>query len=326
MILARQRPWALANLIAVLPLVTAIAQEPRTAATQPAGDGLEEVLIQVPEPRYVAPTRRDKIGRIWVPVFINERGPFRLVLDSGATHTAITAQVAERLGIATDISPPVILRGVTGTAIVPTVRAESLEVGDVFVAPSIMPIVADAFGGAEGLLGTEGLSDKRIYIDFRNDFINISRSKGLRAEAGFITVPMLRRGSRLLMVNATVGGIDAVAVIDTGAQATVANLALRRAIERRRIGSKGSLDEITGATGDVQTGEGVIVSPINIGNVQIRSARVTFGDMDIFSHWKLASEPALMIGMDVLGLVDTLVIDYQRRELMIKLRQGRPAD
>jgi hypothetical protein len=33
-------------------------------------------------------------------------------------------------------------------------------------------------------------------------------------------------------------------------------------------------------------------------------------------------EPALLIGMDILGLVDTLVIDYKRRELMIKL-QGR---
>ena len=33
-------------------------------------------------------------------------------------------------------------------------------------------------------------------------------------------------------------------------------------------------------------------------------------------------EPALLIGMDVLGLLDTLIIDYRRKELQVKLRRG----
>jgi hypothetical protein len=43
-------------------------------------DELQEVIVTAPEPRYVAPTRRDRIGRIWAPVYINDKGPFRLVL------------------------------------------------------------------------------------------------------------------------------------------------------------------------------------------------------------------------------------------------------
>ena len=50
------------------------------------------------EPRYVAPTRRDQIGRIWAPVLINGRGPFRLVLDTGASSSGVTAMVALALG------------------------------------------------------------------------------------------------------------------------------------------------------------------------------------------------------------------------------------
>ena len=46
--------------------------------------------------------RRDQIGRIWAPVFINGRGPFRLVLDTGATSSGVTAMVALALGIPTD--------------------------------------------------------------------------------------------------------------------------------------------------------------------------------------------------------------------------------
>ncbi|MEY4761272.1 MAG: hypothetical protein RLZZ200_1128, partial [Pseudomonadota bacterium] len=206
-----------------------MAQE---SAPPPAAP-LDEIVIQTREPRYVAPTRRDRIGRVWVPTLINGQGPFRLVLDSGATRTAILPSVAARLGLRTDKSPPVILRGVTGTATVPTIRADSLEVGDLYIAPTTLPIINDAFGGAEGLLGTEGFSDKRIYIDFGKDFINIARSKGQQAERGFITLPMLKRPDKLISVDATVSGIPVLAILDTGAQSTVGNARLREAMERR---------------------------------------------------------------------------------------------
>ena len=69
-------------------------------------DELTEIMVEAREPRYVSPTRRDQIGRIWAPVMINGRGPFRLVLDTGASHSAVTALVALALGIPTDRSPP----------------------------------------------------------------------------------------------------------------------------------------------------------------------------------------------------------------------------
>jgi hypothetical protein len=45
---------------------------------------------------------------------------------------------------------------------------------------------------------------------------------------------------------------------------------------------------------------------------------VTFGDFYIFGLWGLAGEPALLIGMDVWGVLDTLVIDYRRRDLQLR--------
>jgi predicted aspartyl protease len=315
--------WIAASL-ALLGGTAIRAQDPGAAVLQAAEEPLDEIIIRAPEPRYVAPTRRDRIGRVWVPVYINGKGPFRLVLDTGATRSAVTADVAGRLGLRTDVSPPVLLRGVTGNAKVATIRAEKLEVGDLYIAPTILPIVADAFGGAEGLLGTDGLGDKRIYIDFRHDFINIARSKGLAAEAGFVTIPAQRRADRLLAVEATIGGVKTLAVIDSGAQATVANLALRQALEQRLRSGNGTADEIIGATGDMQSGEGFTIAQIHLGAVAVRSAHITFGDMNIFSHWKLTTQPTILIGMDVLGLVDTLIIDYKRREVMIKVGDGRP--
>jgi hypothetical protein len=145
------------------------APAPLTSVPTP----LDPIAVTGDEPRYVAPTRRDRIGRIWAPVVINGQGPFRLVLDTGASHSALTARVAEALGISLDTGHTVMLRGATGSARVPVVPVESLEVGDLLMQPRQLPIVPDALGGAEGILGTDGLANKRIHIDFKRDRISI---------------------------------------------------------------------------------------------------------------------------------------------------------
>ena len=282
-------------------------------------DELPQVQITAPEPRYVAPTRRDRIGRIWAPVMINGQGPFRLVLDTGASHSGITARVAQTLGIPLDQSPPVMLRGVTGSAEVPTIRVDSLVVGDLLLHPAILPIVIDALGGAEGILGTEGLEDKRIFIDFRHDLITITRSHFERAGTDFITVPMLRSPLGLVILKASVGGVPVKAILDTGGQATIGNWAMRNALLRHERGVAHP-ERIIGVTTDEQDGESYSSPPIAFGAVRIQGARVTYGDMRIFDHWKMTAEPVVLIGMDSIGLLDTVIIDYRRHELQIRMR------
>jgi hypothetical protein len=292
---------------------------PTTPVVDPI-DELTEIMVEAREPRYVSPTRRDQIGRIWAPVMINGRGPFRLVLDTGASHSAITALVALALGIPTDRSPPVILRGVTGFATVPTIRVDTLSVGDVAVDQTILPIVPDALGGAEGVLGSEGLIGKRIFIDFRHDRIDIAYSRNERSSPGFISVPFHSMRGTLVVVDAFVGQVRCKAIIDTGGQVTIANLALKDALLSRVGGSQRSkIDSIIGATKDIQKGELMDTPAIGLGAITIHDPGVTFGDLYIFKQWRLTSEPAILIGMDTLGLLDTLIIDYRRHELQLRM-------
>lgn len=293
------------------------------APPQPSADSeeLHEIIITAPEPRYVAPTRRDRIGRIWAPVMINGQGPFRLVLDTGASHSGITDSVARRLGIDLAKAPKARLRGVTGTAEVPMVRVNTLTVGELMLTGSRLPIVIDALGGAEGVLGTEGLEDKRIFIDFKNDLISITYSRNERPGAGYISVPLQNSSRRLLLINASVGGIPTMAMIDTGGQASIGNVALREALLRRRGEVKPTLDKIVGATADVQEGDGYPAPPIDFDRIRIQGSHVTFGDMHIFQHWDMVKRPAILIGMETLGLMDTMIIDYRRREIFFRLRE-----
>jgi predicted aspartyl protease len=295
---------------------------PGGAAAAAPPEELEVITVVAPVPRYVAPTTRDSIGRVWVPVHIEGQGPFRLVLDTGAQRSAVVPEVARHLGIALDRSPPVMMHGVTGKSVTPTIEVEAMNVGDLSMQSTRLAVVADAFGGAEGLLGMDGMQDRRIHIDFRTDYIDIARSRNRPAGEGFLALPFVPARDDLLAIDASVGNVKVLAIIDTGAQSTIGNDALREALRRQVARGARGEDRIYGATGDVQTGLGARVSPISLGNLQVRDAHVTFTELHIFDRWQLGDEPALLIGMDILGLLDTLIIDCHRRELHVKPRRG----
>ncbi|MGA2191115.1 MAG: hypothetical protein ABSH33_21570, partial [Steroidobacteraceae bacterium] len=78
--------------------------------------------------------------------------------------------------------------------------------------------------------------------------------------------------------------------------------------------------QIFDVTDEAQAGETYRSPPIMLDSIEILDARITYGDMHIFGHWHLTNKPALLIGMDVLGLLDTFIIDYRRHELQLRMR------
>jgi hypothetical protein len=76
-------------------------------------------------------------------------------------------------------------------------------------------------------------------------------------------------------------------------------------------------------TAQAQTGELLPCPPIEFGALKILDANITYGQMQVFEHWHLTKEPALLLGMDVIGLLDVFIIDYRRRELELLMRDDR---
>jgi hypothetical protein len=179
-----------------------------------------------------------------------------------------------------------------------------------------VPIVADVFGGAEGVLGREGLLDKRIFADFVADKLVISRSHGEHAKSGYIRIPLRLMKGGLLAADLRVGSVLTRAIIDTGGQQTVGNLALQQAL-RRHTAPEDATDGIIGVTLDVQSGTTIATPPIRFGDIKLTGVSVTFSDVALFQHWDLQRDPTLLLGMDILGLFDVLIIDYKMRELQI---------
>lgn len=285
---------------------------------------LETIAVVNEEPRYVAPTRVDKIGRVWAPVTVNGQGPFRLVLATGASHSALTPRSAEALGLQADPDQTVTLHGSTGSTTVPMVQVETLEIGDLLIEPGRLAVIPDALGGADGVLGMDELANMRIHIEFRHDRITIKRSRNQRASGRFETIPVEFQRGRLLVAEAYIGGVPVKAIIDTGGETTLGNAALRTALAERRkhAAQDGKLDKVFGATLDMQVGTRLETPTLRLGKLLVRIPEMTFADFEIFKHWHMTEEPAMLIGMDVVGLFDELIIDYKRKELQVKLTRS----
>jgi predicted aspartyl protease len=252
------------------------------------------------------------------PVTINGKGPFRLIVDTGANHTTISPSLAMALGLAPTGSSTVTLNGVTGAEEVPTVMIDRLQAGDLVIEGAQVPVVrTDIMAGADGILGLAGLTSEQILVDFQRDRIAISRSGSIREGAEMLRIPAVQVAGGLLMVIAHVGKIRVRAIIDTGAERSLGNEALRDALQNRNQLTRPRTTMVVGTTTAESLGELQGVPPVVLGAATISDMDLVFGDFHIFKTWELEGRPAMLIGMDVLGTVKKLVIDFKRREVYV---------
>ncbi len=273
-----------------------------------------------PEHLYAAPTRPDRIGRVMAPVMINGQGPFRFIVDTGANQSVITARVATALGL-TWGDRSVKLTGVTGSLMVPTVPIDRLATGELQQQGLEIPVIGSVMGGGDGILGMQGFAGKRITVDFANDRIQIATSRGQRVNGSLVRVPVKIRFDKLLLATGRVDGVKVKAVIDTGAQRTLGNQALRdELLRRKRIRGEPQRTGVIGLTDVEQEGHAIFTRRISLGDLTINDVDVIYGDIHVFRLWELEEEPALLVGMDVLGVLHTLIVDYRLRELQVRVK------
>jgi predicted aspartyl protease len=273
------------------------------------------------EPLYVAPTTLDRVGRILAPVLINGQGPFRFVVDTGASRSALSPGLTEQLGLAPSLAYPLELQGTTGSSVLPSVLIDLFQAGDMTLTKHRVPVISqEVLADADGLLGVEALAGMRMLVDFNLKRISISRHRNPRMAGNWYRVPVSFRFGRLMVADGRIGRVPVRAVIDTGAERSLGNLALRRALRLDQAAEQEDTEsQVIGATAEQQAANTIASPTILIGQTALVNVDVTYADLNIFRLWDLAEQPALIVGMDVLGTVRALLFDYRRRELLIRL-------
>jgi len=283
-------------------------------ASLPGADPAADDLL------YASPTRKDHIGRIVAPVMVNGQGPFRFIVDTGASYSTISPALAQSLGLQPTPGSQILLDGITGSARVMSVPIDRLQAGDVVLEGAHLPLVwAPVMGGADGILGVAGLKNERIIVEFARNRVTIERSHSNRIPLGYVKIPASRLKSGLMAIDARVAGVKAQAIVDTGAERSLGNLALRAALSHwQNVAHDTKVYDVYGSTTDIAQGEMDKAPLIALGPVKIADVELVYGDFHIFDIWGMQDRPALIIGMDVLGTVCSLNIDFRSQDLYVE--------
>ncbi len=258
-------------------------------------------------------------NRLFIDVRVNDRGPFRFLVDSGADRSVISIALAERLAL-----PPgevVKLQGMAGSAQVATVIIDKLSIGASDIIGVTAPTLAGRDLGAEGLIGIDALADQRLLLDFDARTITVQDSRHPEPQMeGEITVTARRRKGQLILTEASVNGGKVSAVIDTGSEITLGNLALQRRVLKGR--NPDTLKTITmiSVTGQTLTATSAVLAEVRIGGVLMQNVSVAFADAPPFGLFGLDREPSLFLGADLLREFKRLSLDFRNRKVRFTLR------
>ena len=269
-------------------------------------------------------TRTDADTLLTVKVAVNGAGPFRFIVDTGAERTIVADTIAAQLGLET--ADHVNVSGLARQVIASVAAIKLLTYGPFTKADLAAPVLPFALIGADGILGLDVIHNARVVFDFKHHLLGIDRVNNPMADADpsiqTVIVRAKGNGGRLRMSNCQVDGVEAQTFVDTGAEVSVCNSALYRALLKRNP-KMNNLGEavLTGVTGGEIRGPAFEVSRIDLQSIIFNGGALVAADVDDFAMWGLTDPPALLIGMNFLRQFAAITIDFRSKEVKFALSQ-----
>ena len=257
--------------------------------------------------------------RLSVEVAINGRGPYKFIVDSGADTSAVGLRIARDLEL--PLGTPVILNGMTARNLVDRVKVASLTLGPTTIRDLQLPALREVDMGGDGMIGIDALVHQRLMMDFDKRLIKVEDARvRLRPVPGEIVITARRERGQLILAEVRAAHIRLDAIVDTGTQITVGNIALRDKLLRKRRAQVRTL-EMIGVTGESMKIQLAIIDELQLGPVLLRDIPIAFADLPPFKTFGLADQPALLLGTDILENFKRVSLDFRARKVRFQLRR-----
>jgi hypothetical protein len=254
-----------------------------------------------------------------VEVRINGRGPYRFVVDSGADSSVVGLRIARDLQL--PVGTPAVLNGTTARSIVDRVIVGQLALGQSTFRNLQLPALREVDVGGDGLIGIDALVNQRLMMDFERHVIKVEDARQPETfVSGAIVITARRRRGQLILTHVTAAGLPLDAIIDTGSEITIGNLALRDKLLRRNRDKLKAVEAI-GVTGVRVQLEMARIDELRLGPVTLRDVPMAFADVPPFATFGLSREPALMLGTDILESFRRVSLDFRARKVRFQLKR-----
>jgi predicted aspartyl protease len=259
---------------------------------------------------------------LFVSVSGHARRPF--VVDTGAGATVISAELAAELALPP--GPPVLVHGITAAEMASTVHIGRLEIGGRRFDDLTCPVFPPALLAADGLIGLDVLARFRLNFDLARNNIRLTPSGTdvLNTSDAFASASRLSREGRparrgkfgqLILTSASAAGQPVDVFVDSGAQYSIGNTALLRAVGLDT--TQGERIEVYGVTGQVLTARAGTVPDLVISNQRLGDTPLLFADLHAFEALELTDRPALLIGADLLFRFRRVMLDFGRSRIAL---------
>lgn len=264
---------------------------------------------------------------------INDRGPFWLTVDTGATLTVIDPSTAERLGLRVShvgVRPDVgVAAGLTPVA---TTSGATIRIGQATpFTPSPLHVVpvraAQGLIGhrIDGILGTDFLLQHVVEFDYGRGRVVLHARGAFAALPAAVAVTVQRN---VLLAPATLtlpdgGTLTARLLVDTGS-----NLGLTLNtpfVRRHRLAERFQSRRNTASAGinGVVTSPLMTLSSMSVGETSLRQVEAALSRETTGLNASAAFDGIL--GADLLRRF-TVVVDYPGRRLLLRPVRNRPVD
>ena len=263
--------------------------------------------------------QRERFERMTVPVTIKGEGPFRFMIDTGAQATVLSIHLADRLELTERRTATLV--GMASRRAVETTEIPEFGIGRRTLTIMTAPLVESGnIGGADGILGLDGLQGQRVLLDFVKQRMLVADADELGGNRGYeIIVRAQRSLGQLIIADALVNDVKTAVIIDTGAQASVGNMALLERLRRSRAFGENTMTDINGQD---LTGQVRICESLSIGEMNLTDIPILFVDTPPFDALGFADRPALILGMNELKLFRRVAIDFNKRQVLFDLPRG----
>ncbi len=260
-------------------------------------------------------TGQDAGRRMTVPVHIGELGPFRFLVDTGSQTTVLSTDVAGKMALPPGRKARII--GVSGIVPVDTAIVEELVIGSRSRFAIEVALLEAHNIGADGIIGIDSLQNQRVVLDFSRNLMKIGDIRRGSESRGYeIVITARRRRGQLIMADARIDGVRVDVVIDTGADTSIGNHAMRDALRQKAGAPQVELLSVTGQRVTASLG---FPRKMEIGDVSITNLLVAYTDAPVFRQLGLDRNPALMLGMRELHLFKRVAIDFGTRKILFDL-------
>ena len=258
--------------------------------------------------------------RMTVEVQVNGRGPYHFVVDSGADTSAVGLRVARDLQL--PIGTPVILNAVTDRNLVDRVKVGELTLGPSTIHDLEVPALREVDLGGDGMIGIDALVKQRLMMDFESRVIKVedARKPPPHFTDEIVITAKLKHG-QLILTEVRAERFALEAIIDTGSEITIGNLALRDRLLKSKRSNRTWTVAATGVTGktvDLQLGN---IRELRVGSISLHDVPIAFADVPPFKVFGLADQPALLLGTDILEAFRRVSLDFQARKVRFQLRR-----